>query len=64
MRADYGWEHAMYVDAMKNYARFLRQNGQREAALTAEIVVRQAESIVDASALTGRTDGFRSPAFK
>jgi tetratricopeptide (TPR) repeat protein len=60
MKTDYGWEHAMYVDAMKNYARFLRESGQREAAVTAESVVNQANAQVDAGALTGRTDGFRS----
>jgi tetratricopeptide (TPR) repeat protein len=59
MRADYGWDKLMYVNAMKQFARFLRENGQREAAESAEAVVNQAESVVDASALTGRAEGFR-----
>jgi tetratricopeptide (TPR) repeat protein len=60
MRSDYGWDHALYVNAMTQYARFLRENGQREAAVTVEAVVNQAESVVDAGALTGRTEGLRS----
>ncbi len=60
MRAEYGWAHAMYVNAMKQYARFLRANGQRGAAASAEAVVHQAESVVDVNALTGRAQGFRS----
>jgi hypothetical protein len=63
MRAEYGWDLLMYVHAMKNYARFLRENGQREAALMAEAVVNQADSVVDATTLTGMADGFRSRGF-
>jgi tetratricopeptide (TPR) repeat protein len=64
MKADYGWDHAMYVNAMKQYARFLRQNGEQEAAISAEAVVNQAQSVVDAGAFTGRSEGFRSAGSK
>jgi tetratricopeptide (TPR) repeat protein len=64
MRADYGWDQAMYVNAMNDYAHFLRETGQREAAESAEAVVNQAESVVDASTLTGRAQGFRSAGSK
>ena len=60
MKADFGWYRAIYVNAMNQYARFLRESGQQEAAVAAEAVVRQAASVVDVSALTGRAEGFRS----
>lgn len=60
MKADFGWEHAAYVNVMKQYARFLRESGQQDAAVSAEAVVHQAQSIVDASTLADRTSGFRS----
>jgi tetratricopeptide (TPR) repeat protein len=60
MRAEFGWGHAIYVNAMKQYARFLRESGRQDAAVSAEAVVNQAESVVDAGALTGRTEGFRA----
>lgn len=60
MKADYGWGRAMYVNAMKQYARFLRQDGRQEAALSAEAVVNQAQSVVDASTLADTAKGFRS----
>lgn len=64
LRADYGWNRFVYVNAMKEYARFLRENGQREAAKSVESVVNQAESVVDVNALTGRAEGFRSTGSK
>jgi len=60
MRAGYGWDQAMYLNAMRQYARFLRENGQQQAADSAEAVVHQAEGVVDAGALTGRAAAFRS----
>jgi tetratricopeptide (TPR) repeat protein len=60
MNSDFGWDRAMYVNAMKQYARFLRQDGQQEAAVSAEAVINQAQSVVDASTLTDTAKGFRS----
>jgi len=40
---------------MSQYARFLRERGQVEAAVTAEREVRQAEAVVDVRSFTGRT---------
>jgi len=54
MTAEFGFGHAMYVNAMKQYAQFLRQYGQLEEAVAAEAVVHQAESVVDANTLTTR----------
>jgi tetratricopeptide (TPR) repeat protein len=64
MKGGFGWGQDMYVNAMKSYVRFLRESGQQEAAVSAEAVVHQAESVVDASALAGRTEGFRSAGSK
>jgi len=65
MKADYGWNRAMYVNAMREYARFLRESGQRDAAVSAEAVVHQAEAVVDARTLAaGPSEGFRSAASK
>jgi len=55
MRVDMGWGHPVYVNAMSQYARFLRERGQVEAAVTAEREVRQAEAVVDVRSFTGRT---------
>ncbi len=54
MQAKFGWGHPIYLDAMRQYARLLRQRGDREAALTAESELRRAESIVDARSFTAR----------
>lgn len=63
MRADYGWNQTIYLNAMSQYARFLRSTGQPEAAASAEAVVNQANGVVDAQSLTGRAEGFlNSPA--
>lgn len=60
LRAEFGLSHAIYVNAMKEYARFLRQYGKLEDAVSAEAVIHQAESVVDANTLTGRIEGSRS----
>jgi tetratricopeptide (TPR) repeat protein len=62
MKADFGWDRDLYLNSMKNYARFLRENGQVEAAVSAEAVVHRAEALVEAQTLGGRTEGFRSAA--
>lgn len=60
MKDDTGWGHRIYLNAMSHYARFLRENGEPEAAASAEAVVRQAQAVVDVRALTGRSQGFQS----
>jgi len=60
MKADFGWNRSIYLNAMRQYARFLRSTGQFEAAASAEAVVNEAEAVVDAQSLTGRADGFLS----
>lgn len=61
LRAEFGWNRATYVYAMRQYALFLRQYGQADSAASAEAVVHQAESVVDASTLAGRTERSNSP---
>jgi tetratricopeptide (TPR) repeat protein len=58
MKLDLGWGHPAYVDAIANYAKFLRARGQMEAAATVEREVKQANSIVDARSLTTRSSAF------
>jgi tetratricopeptide (TPR) repeat protein len=60
MKADFGWDRSLYLNAMRQYARFLRQSGQLEAAISAETVVNQADALVDARTLSGMAQGFRS----
>jgi tetratricopeptide (TPR) repeat protein len=64
MKADFGWNRSLYLNAMRQYARFLRESGQLEAAVNAEAVVNQADAVVDARTLTGMTEGFRSASVK
>jgi tetratricopeptide (TPR) repeat protein len=54
MRPQFGWGHPIYLEAMRQYARLLRQRGDREAASTAETEIRRASSIVDARSFTSR----------
>jgi len=56
LKAEFGWNRATYVCAMKQYALFLRRHGKKDEAASAESLVRQAESVVDANTLTGRTE--------
>jgi tetratricopeptide (TPR) repeat protein len=58
MKADFGWDQTLYVNAMRQYARFLRSTGQLQAAASAEAVVNQADAVVDARSFTGRSEGF------
>lgn len=60
LRAGFGWSHATYVYTMKQYALFLRQYGQADSAASAEAVVHQAESIIGADTLTGRTQTLKA----
>lgn len=54
MRPQFGWGHPIYIEAMRQYARLLRQRGELEAASTAERELRRAQSIVDARTFTAR----------
>ena len=58
MRAGSGWGHTIYLSAMAEYARFLRQNGQMDAAASAEREVKMANSVVDAQSLAASANGF------
>jgi tetratricopeptide (TPR) repeat protein len=60
MSGEFGWGHNMYLSAMREYARFLRMNGELEAALSAQAVVNRAESVVDVNALASERETFRS----
>ena len=60
MQASSGWNRTLYLDAMAQYARFLRADGELQEADSAEAVVNQAKAVVDARTLGGTTEGFRS----
>jgi tetratricopeptide (TPR) repeat protein len=64
MKADFGWDRALYLSAMQQYARFLRKDGQLEAAVSAEAIVNQAKSVVDANTLADGAQGVRASGFK
>jgi tetratricopeptide (TPR) repeat protein len=42
-----GWGHPAYVNALKQYAKFLRENQRTEAANVVERQIREAEAVVD-----------------
>jgi len=52
MKVDLGWGHVIYLRAMSEYAKFLRERGQTEQADSAEREVRMARSVVDARTLS------------
>lgn len=56
MRLDMGWGHAIYLNAMAQYAKFLRERGEVDAASTAELEVRKATSTVDVRTFTARSE--------
>ncbi|HEX9201301.1 MAG TPA: tetratricopeptide repeat protein [Acidobacteriaceae bacterium] len=58
MKVDLGWGHVVYLDAMNEYARFLRQRGQKEAAASAEREIKMANSVVDVNSLGTRQSAF------
>jgi tetratricopeptide (TPR) repeat protein len=58
MKIDLGWGHVLYVNAISQYAKFLRQWGQVEEAASAEREVRRAQSVVDARTLTTAATAF------
>lgn len=60
MKVDLGWGHPLYVNAMAQYAKLLREAGQREEASNAENEVHRMQSVVDARTMTPRGDAFLS----
>jgi tetratricopeptide (TPR) repeat protein len=51
MSAQLGWGHPVYLNALKRYALFLRENRRSEAANVVESQIRQAEAVVDVRAI-------------
>ena len=51
MSAQFGWGHPVYLNALKHYAQFLRENRRKEAANVVESQIRQAEAVVDVRAI-------------
>jgi tetratricopeptide (TPR) repeat protein len=54
MKMDWGWGHTLYVNAVTQYSKFLRQRGQIESATLEERELRQMAAVVDARSLTSR----------
>jgi tetratricopeptide (TPR) repeat protein len=54
MKVDMGWGHPVYLNAVSQYAQFLRQQGQMEAADAEQREVRQAQAVVDVRTFTAR----------
>jgi hypothetical protein len=55
MKVELGWGHPMYVDAMGQYALFLRERGRTEEAAVVEQEIRRAEAVVDVRSLPQHT---------
>jgi tetratricopeptide (TPR) repeat protein len=53
MKMELGWGHPTYINALRDYAKFLREHGTGEAAAVIEREVRQADAKVDVSTMTG-----------
>jgi tetratricopeptide (TPR) repeat protein len=51
MSAQLGWGHPVYLNALKHYALFLRENRRTEAANVVESQIRQVEAVVDVRAI-------------
>jgi hypothetical protein len=56
MKIDLGWGHVLYVNAISQYVKFLRQRGQVEEAVSEERELGQVLSVVDARTLTVRAN--------
>ena len=54
MKVELGWGHPGYLDALTQYAEFLRERGRKQAAVALEREVRQAKAVVDVRALAAR----------
>jgi tetratricopeptide (TPR) repeat protein len=51
MKAELSWGHPTYINALRQYAKFLRQHGTEEAALAVEREIHQADAKVDVSTM-------------
>ena len=60
MKVELGWGHPVYINALRDYAKFLRQHGTTEAAAVVEREIHQADSKVDVSTMTGMPTGATS----
>jgi tetratricopeptide (TPR) repeat protein len=60
MKVELGWGHPVYINALRDYAKFLRQHGTTEAAAVVEREVRQADVKVDVSTMAGMASGSAS----
>jgi tetratricopeptide (TPR) repeat protein len=56
MKEQLGWGHPTYLNALGQYARFLRENRRGDGAALVERQIRQAESVVDVHSIQGRKD--------
>jgi tetratricopeptide (TPR) repeat protein len=54
MKVELGWGHPIYIDAVGQYALFLRGRGRTEEAALLEREVHQAEAVVDVRSLAAR----------
>ena len=51
MKAELSWGHPTYINALREYAKFLRQHGTEEAAQAVEREIHQADAKVDVSTM-------------
>jgi tetratricopeptide (TPR) repeat protein len=54
MKEQLGWGHPIYLNALGQYARFLRENRRADDAQAVERQIRQAEAVVDVRSLQTR----------
>ncbi|HXE06809.1 MAG TPA: hypothetical protein VN612_02855 [Acidobacteriaceae bacterium] len=60
MKVDLGWGHMVYLSAVSQYAKFLRERGQKEEAAAEEREIRMANAVVDARTIsTAPVNGLR-----
>jgi hypothetical protein len=57
MKEQLGWGHPSYLNALRQYALFLRKSQRPEEAKTVEHEIRQAEAVVDVHSIQTRRGG-------
>ncbi len=57
MKEQLGWGHPAYLNALRQYALFLRKSQRPEEAKTVEHEIRQAEAVVDVHSIQTRAGG-------
>jgi tetratricopeptide (TPR) repeat protein len=57
MKEQLGWGHPAYLNALRQYALFLRKSQRSEEAKTVEHEIRQAEAVVDVHSIQTRGSG-------